>query len=414
MLSAALPLRTLPCRSTHCILHTLLISSNLAIVLTENKPQTERELVYVQLPQTECITSPASLESAPLEQQRNVTLKDVADLAGVSVSTASRVLNGHVNVKRDMTLLVRNAVEELGYRPNIAARGLRLARSLTLGAVFDRLDSPLTTKLLTGLEAGAREHDYALLITNANGDPDVFRALIERLLERQVDGLLVYRPPNDLGECLRMSEAASVPVIGLFAKPRGVRVPLVTNRPTEAIGRAVDDLAALGHKSICYLATESESGDFRSQLLEESAGRNGVCFEILHLAEREDTDTIRETAAVIRTLATMQGRPTALLASYRHFPGLLLALQTQAWRIPEDLSLVSFGDGMWLQAHDPPIAAINTDGFEIGRAAALTAIEAIGDAPIEQVQELTGVEWVSRESIGHPGRSGSRLRRILG
>jgi len=140
MLSAALPLRTLPCRSTHCSLHTLLISSNLAIALTENKPQKKRELVYVQLPQTECITSPASLESAPLGRQRNVTFKGVANLAGVSVSTASRVLNGHVNVKRDMTLLVRNAVEELGYRPNIAARGLRLTRSLTLGAVFDRLD----------------------------------------------------------------------------------------------------------------------------------------------------------------------------------------------------------------------------------------------------------------------------------
>jgi hypothetical protein len=82
MLSAALPLRTLPCRSTHCSLHTLLISSNLAIALTENKPQTKRELVYVQLPQTECITSPASLESAPLGRQRNVTFKGVANLAG--------------------------------------------------------------------------------------------------------------------------------------------------------------------------------------------------------------------------------------------------------------------------------------------------------------------------------------------
>ena len=348
-----------------------------------------------------------------MEQKRNVTLRDVADLAGVSVSTASRVLTGQVSVKREMTLLVRDAAEQLGYRPNVAARGLRLSRSLTLGAIFNRLDSPLTRTLLTGLEVGARERDYALLLTTASGDPAVFRTLMERLLERQVDALLVYRPPSDIDECLALYEAARIPIIALFAKPRGVRLPLVTNRPTEAISRAVDDLAALGHKSIGYLATESEIGDFRSQLLEESAERNGMVFELLHLEEPEDADTIRATAVVVRNLATRQDPPTALLARYRHIPALLVAAREQGWRVPEDLSLVSFGDGMWLEAHDPPIAAINTDGFEIGRAAALTAIDAIDDGPVDRVQELTGSVWASRQSIGRPGGSGSRLRRVF-
>ena len=349
-------------------------------------------------------------------QQRSPTLKDVADLAGVSVSTASRVLNGQASVKREMALLVRDATDRLGYRPNVAARSLRLSHSMTLGAVFNRLDSPLTRTLLTGLEVGARERNYALLLTNASGDPEVFRTLMERLLQRRVDALLVYRPPNEIDECLELYQNAGVPVISVFAKPRSVRLPLVTNRPTEAISRAVDHLAALGHRTIGYVATESEIGDFRSQLLEESAQRNGMRFQLLEIEEPEDPDIIRATATVIRSSAARADRPTVMFGSYRHIPGLLLAAREQGWQVPRDLSLVSFGDGMWLQAHDPPIAAIGTDGYEIGRAAALTAIEAIADQPIERKQELAGSFWEPRASAGSaPSASGiSRRRKVFG
>lgn len=346
---------------------------------------------------------------------RNVTLKDVADLAGVSLSTASRVLSGQETVKRELALLVRDASDQLGYRPNIAARSLRLAQSMTLGAVFNRLDSPLTRTLLTGLEVGTREQDYALLLTNANGDPAVFRTLMERLLERQVDALLVYRPPSEIDDCLRLYEAAGTPVISVFAKPRGVKLPLVTNRPTEAIRRAVDHLASLGHRAIGYVATDAEIGDFRSQLLEASAARNGMRLEVLQIEELADTDAVRAMTTLVRGIAARDDRPTALFARYRHIPGLVIAAREQRWQVPRDLSLVSFGDGAWLSAHDPPIAAIGTDGIEIGRAAALTAIDAIAQRPIERVQELAGSVWEARESAGRAPSHGGifGLRKVL-
>jgi len=78
---------------------------------------------------------------------------------------------------------------------------------------------------------------------------------MERLLERQVDALLVYRPPAEIDDCLRLYAEAGAPVISVFAKPRGVRLPLVTNHPVEAIRRAVDRLDRLGQRSMCHVAT---------------------------------------------------------------------------------------------------------------------------------------------------------------
>jgi DNA-binding LacI/PurR family transcriptional regulator len=84
---------------------------------------------------------------------------------------------------------------------------------------------------------------------------------MERLLERQVDALLVYRPPAEIDDCLRLYAEAGAPVISVFAKPRGVRLPLVTNHPTEAIRRAVDRLDRLGQRSMCHVATTARPPD---------------------------------------------------------------------------------------------------------------------------------------------------------
>lgn len=97
------------------------------------------------------------------DRPRPVTLLDVANEAGVSVSTASRALTGARRVRGDLERRVQEAVESLGYRPNEAARGLRMARTMTLGVLFHRLSSPVSLDMIDGMGAAAHEARYSSL-----------------------------------------------------------------------------------------------------------------------------------------------------------------------------------------------------------------------------------------------------------
>src|SRR5690606_29970061 len=118
-----------------------------------------------------------------------VTLKDVARHAGVSISTASRALTGQRNVQSDLVARVWAAAEELGYRPNVAARGLRLARTMTIGAVFNRLESPVALEVFDGLGEAAHKHGYSVLVANAGGSAEEYQVVLQRLFDQRVDAL---------------------------------------------------------------------------------------------------------------------------------------------------------------------------------------------------------------------------------
>ena len=121
-----------------------------------------------------------------IDQRRmTTTLRDVAERAGVSISTASRALTGTRRVHPELIDRVETAASDLGYRPNQAARSLRMARTMTFGVIFNRLESPVMLDLLDGLNAGSADREYTLLVTSARGDMTVYRHLIRRLFERE-------------------------------------------------------------------------------------------------------------------------------------------------------------------------------------------------------------------------------------
>ncbi|MEX2031898.1 MAG: LacI family DNA-binding transcriptional regulator, partial [Dehalococcoidia bacterium] len=170
---------------------------------------------------------------------RSATLKDVAELANVSISTASRVLSGGATVRSRLAERVMEAASELDYRPNLTARSLRRAQSMTFGAVFFKLDGPPAFNALRGLEWEARRHGYTVVTADADGDDERFIELLRRLVERQVDAVFVYRPPAGAGEFIEQTAVDGTPVIAISQRPRGMAIPLVTNRPTESIDLAV-------------------------------------------------------------------------------------------------------------------------------------------------------------------------------
>lgn len=344
---------------------------------------------------------------------RSVTLREVAKRAEVSTSTASRVLNGGAVVRSPLADRVRQAAAELGYRTNYAARTLRRAQSMTFGAVFFRMDAPAEWETFRGLEREARQHGYATVTADAGGDEERFAELFTRLVERQSDAVFVYRPPRSAEALIDETVAEGTPVIALGQRPRGMRIPLVTNRPTESIGLAVMRLAELGHERVAYVGDSGEIGDFRTDLLTAASERLGLQFFVEEVPVDHDGDFFALAPRVLRDIE--DARATAIFARYPYMAGLANAIAIRGKTIPRDFSLISFGDGEWLRANRPRISTLRAESGLIGEVAARVALEAMAGALIGRTYQPTDAVWEERESIGSPASSSrSRLVRFLG
>lgn len=344
---------------------------------------------------------------------RPATLRDVAERAGVSISTASRVLSGGASVRSRLADRVRQAAAELEYRPNLTARSLRRAESMTFGVVFYKLDGPPAWQAFRGLESEARVHGYATVSADADGDEERFIELFTRLAERQVDVIFVYRPPREAEAIIDQTVADGTPVIAISQRPRGMRIPLVTNRPTESTAAAVRRLVDLGHDYIAYVGGHGEFGDFRTETLREAADQWNFRFHEEELADEVDRDFFARAPEVIDRLH--EAGVTAIFARYPYIAGLLNAVDVRGYAVPRDFSLIAFGDGPWLRAARPRISTVRGDPHAVGEVAARVGVEALAGAKLARTYQPSDAVWEERDSIGPaPRRPRSRWVRFLG
>jgi LacI family transcriptional regulator len=341
---------------------------------------------------------------------KTVTIVNVAETAGVSVSTASRALSAGGGVRPRLEQRVREAASALGYRPNLAARTLRQSKTLSLGIIFNNLDSLVQLDLVRGLGAVAQEKNYSLLVTNARYDRSMYRELIDRMFERGIDGLFLSSPV-DLGDSLACYRRASVPVIALSLNqsPPGLSLPIVCTNEEAAVQDAVRRLADLGHKSVACLLGNWESS--RSRLIESACALRSMPV----LARGVEVGPLAwegaQIAGIARNLLLGADRPTVLFTNQSYVPHLMPLMREIGLTVPDDLSIVSFGDSPWLKTLSPSVATIRSDNEEIGWLAGTIMIQALqsGMEPTP-LTKITQAEWIERASVGPPRLSEAVVR----
>ena len=328
------------------------------------------------------------------------TLHDVAVHAGVSTSTASRALNGGHHVSEELLERVLSSARELSYRANEAARGLRMARTLTFGVVFQRLDSPPQLDILNGMTAGSDERGYSLLLTNARGDQDQYCLLIRRLFERRVDALFLTNPTG-VREELEPFLASKVPVLTLFRRGDDLAdIPLLTVRTDRAVRPAVRRLAELGHRSIAYLSTETSTRGIRPAAVENAAAEAGLRCRREVLPDGPTGESMND---LVRSITAPDVGVTAIIVAYTHLNHLMRALHNLNLSIPDDISVLSFDDSqltnelVW-----PPMSSIHVDSEELGRQAAILLADWLEGERPPDITMLNLASWTERDSVGPP------------
>lgn len=185
-----------------------------------------------------------------------VTLRDVALEAGVHISTASRALNDETSsiVSPETGQRVMEAARRLGYSPNPLAKGLRTNRTMTVGVVIPDIENPLFGPIIAGVEGRLAEEGYSTLITDAGRtDPDVVSSVIETLIERRVDGMILAMATRS-GSTVERVFRRNIPVVLVNRSSEGVPVPSIVGDDHMGIGLAVEHLAELGHVRIGHIA----------------------------------------------------------------------------------------------------------------------------------------------------------------
>jgi len=310
------------------------------------------------------------------------TMSDVARLAGVDSSTVSRALNARTAamLRPETVARVKAASAELGYRPNVLARGLRTQRTHTIGLLLPDVTNPFFPPIIRGIEDVFAPAGYVLLIANTDNVVEREDQGLDSLVARQVDGMMLATSHLDVAT--DAARLGGIPVMLVNRRDRSSVVPSVV--PDDAIGvrLVVEHLHALGHREIALVSgpLNTSTGRDRRDTFVEVAGALGLPTDMVVHADLYDLPSGRR--ATERILDAHGERPTAIFASNDLLAvGALTALRARGLRVPEDLSLVGYNDMPLVDLLDPALTTVHVDQYEMGRQAAIVMLGLLGSPP---------------------------------
>lgn len=333
----------------------------------------------------------------PTSARSSVTTHDVARRAGVSQATVSLVLGGNPRARVAAATRERvvRAAEELGYRPNILARGLVRGRSYALGVVVPDLSNPFFLDVVAGVQRVASEAGYAVLLCDAR-ETDPVRH-VEALRGRQVDGVVI----DAMGAWSLPPDALSGMAVVLVDEP-SERLPGVASDALEAGRLAAEHLLGLGHRELAFVGPAADTHTFRMR--ERGFFRRlreaGVALPSERL--RRAHPSAAGGQAAMKALLSLPSRPTAVFCANDLLAvGALKACLKARVAVPGELSIVGCDDIELARVVTPELSTIAVPARELGaRAARLLLRRLDGPGEAAKPAKLLPVRMVARGTTG--------------
>ena len=346
-----------------------------------------------------------------LKRPQRPTIKDVARLAGLSLGTTSRALNGRSGVSAESAGRVSEAARELGFQIDARARSLRSDRSLSIGVLLSDIRNPFFAEIARAVESVTLREGYVTLLANADESVTQQDTYLRGMVSQRVDGLVVA-PQGDGSGSLRSIVESGLPVVFVDRTIEGLAVPSVVSDAEPGLRAALEHLGDLGHTRVGFIGGPMETSTGRDR-------RAIFVAETARLGLDDDPDLIVDGdfqfssgGAGATYLMGLPCPPTALVTADNLMGfGALLALQEMGIRIGVDVGLISFDDLPWAPLLSPPLTVISQDVEALGRISAELLLEAIRGGHPESV--VVPTELVVRESSEAVGtrREDQRLTR---
>lgn len=327
--------------------------------------------------------------------RRAVTLRVIAREAGVSASTVSRIINGTVKVSDELKAAVEAAIAKHDFRPDAAARGLALGRTLTIGVLSQAIDSPFYAEGLRGVERRLLEAGYAALFMSGNWNEVDEERCMREFIDRGVDGVIMFS--GRLGDAAVKEFARTVPVVVTGRSLRAARTYSLPIDDRRGALLATRHLLELGHRHIAFIAGSENHPDALERLAGYTAALQeaGIPFDprLVVIGDWHEEGGMRATTQL---LAAGLEFTAIFCVNDQTAHGAYLALFRQGLSVPKDISVVGFDDLPSSSFSLPPLTCVRQSVRVLGERAADAVLSLIaGKRPRV---ESPPVEMVVRDS----------------
>ncbi len=327
----------------------------------------------------------------------SISIKEVARSLNVSAATVSRALSRPELLKKETRVRILEAVEQIGYRPNLIARGLRLKKTHLLFVVVPTL-SPFFLEVFRGAERAARETNYSVLMGHTNRDISREQIFIDQALAQRADGIVLVTSSsqNELVD----RQGGLPPLVAALETISGLQVPAARVDHRKGAIDATNHLIALGHRHIAHI------GGPEAQTI---AQRRRSGFEAAMSAAKLDPNTYPRLAgdystalgeSGMETLLTCHPRPTAVVAGNDEIAiGVIRMLKRVGLTVGRQVSVIGFDDQRIASLYDPALTTVRVPTEELGYQSAMLLIQQL--AGNEQQEDLVlPTELVIRDTTG--------------
>lgn len=326
------------------------------------------------------------------------TLREVAELAGVSLKTVTNVVHGRANVRESTRDRVLAAIEEVGYHPNLSARNLALGRAGTIALVVPQLDMPYFASLAMHVLEVAEQAGWFVLIVQTRGDAEVERNLLRGAFPQRLDGV-VFDPLHVTAQEIR-DRVDPTPLVLIGEKPYRGLADHVAIDNAAAARTAVDHLVATGRRRIGMIgASFTATEDDRRDGYLDGVRAHGLSWQPAWVRP-VGANTGEEGALATAALLDEAGddRPDALFCATDWLAlGAIRELTIRGLRVPDDVAVVGFDDIPYGRVSTPTLTTIASARDEIARAA-VESLERQQRGPTEPREIEAGFSLVVRES----------------
>ncbi len=332
-----------------------------------------------------------------MKRKGYVTIHHVAEAAGVSVSTVSRVLNEKDDVAPSTYERVQNVINELGYASNLAARSMRSRRNNVIGLILPDVEQPFLVEVMKGVNRAIREHNYDLLIYTSGDFHKQNTVSRERycvsLLNNGItDGAVIVAPAAT-------SFNTSNPVVMIDPNTATPQYPSVTSTNRKGASAMMAHLIELGHQRIGFISGREElaSAGGRLQGYKDGLAEAGIPYneELVTFGDY----TVENGRILAHQLLQLPTRPTAIFAANDESAfGAMIAAKELNLSIPNDLSVVGFDNITQAQISDPPLTTVDQSVSEMGQIATNMVIQLVNGKELNDEHHKVETHLIIRKS----------------
>lgn len=330
-------------------------------------------------------------------------LRDVAEHAGVHISTASRALDPlkEKRISADVAAKVKASARALGYQGNVIAASLRRRRSHTVGVIVPDLTNPMFPPMFRGIEDRLQQIGYSALLTNSDFNLEREWQLLDMFVKRQVDGLILATARLD-DPIVAAARERGMTVVLMNRATAGATVPAILADEAAGIGEAFSHLHALGHRHIAHIAGPQDvsTGRARKEAFVAAAKRHGLEAGPRHVVVASQFNEAAGHRAALHLLQSGLA-PTAIVAANDALAlGVYDALSELNLACPTDVSVTGFNDMPFVDRLKPALTSVRIPQYRMGYEAADELAARFDDDTRPVAHRVLPPKLIIRDSTG--------------